>query len=222
MVEACKNNHVDVVEVLRNHVGELDAFHISEYEGESNTTATPLSIASERGCLEGVKLLVEMGASIDAPIDDYCGGTALVSACGAGRVEVVQFLLGSEASARSMNNQGETALLSACGSYRSWIPAPLITLLVEHGADINAVCGKGRSVLMRYAIFCHVETATLRLLLDYGADVTFKNSYGETVFTYLQSKEALSAEERQGFTALCKQYEESNRRVNATTAPTLK
>ena len=220
MVEACENEHVDVVEVLPTHVGDLDAFHVNENEGELNTTATPLSIASERGCLEGVKLFVDMGALVDARAGGYSGDTALMRACWAGRVKAAQFLLERGASVRSVNNQGATALLSAC-SFRMWIPEPIITLLVEHGADVNATDNGGKTV-MHCVMFSYNTGSAVKLLLDYGADVTVKDSNGGTIYNYLQRNTHISTENRQELVALCKQYEEGNRRDNATTEPVLK
>ena len=62
----------------------------------------------------------------------------------------------------------------------------------------------------------------VKLLLDYGVDVTVANGEGKTVFDRIQEKTSMSAEDRQELTALCKQYEEDNRSHITTTAPVLK
>ena len=145
LVEACKRKHIDIAEVLRSHVKELNEFHHSE----SGCAATPLSIVSKRGTLESVKLLLDIGADINAPVDRN-GGTALLGACESGSMKVSQFLLERGAKAGAVNNRGETALFSMCYNRRPQTFKYLLTLLIEHGADINKATFDGETVLMRY------------------------------------------------------------------------
>jgi ankyrin repeat protein len=54
----------------------------------------------------------------------------------------------------------------------------LITLLVEHGADVNARDNEGRTALMHAAELC--RTWDMQALLDAGADPTAQDKQGKT------------------------------------------
>ena len=219
LVEACEHNHDCIVNILGKRVGDLNAF----YNRDSGSAETPLSKASEHGGVESVKMLLAMGANVNAPVDGS-GGTALMRACRGGNVAVAKLLLERGALVEAADSQGETVLMSACRHVtRPDSIKSLVTLLIEHDADINRRDNNGNTVLMRYAVHNELTVSTvLNLLLDYGADVTVKNQKGETVVGRLQKTTLFPAELRQELIALCRQYEVSNRRNGPSTAPVLK
>ena len=211
LVEACNNDQVDIAELLRAHVDNVDVFGVG--------ADTPLAKACEQGGLESVQLLLDLGADVNVPAN-ASGGTALMRACAGGRVKAAKLLLGLGALVDVANNRGETALMTTCHPIAR---QSLIPLLIEHGADVNKTNTDGSTTLMlSISLHWNVLRPVLKLLLDYGADVTVKNRRGETVFDLLRSKTDISTELRREYIALCKQYEEGNCRDNATTAPVLK
>ncbi len=56
--------------------------------------------------------------------------------------------------------------------------AAMACLLLEHGADVNAVDGTGRTALMDAAAKGHTDIA--KILLEYGADASMADDDGNT------------------------------------------
>ena len=220
LVGAYKHDHADIVEALRSHVGDLNSFDI----GVTCRVETPLSIAiaSEHRALDCVRLLLEMGADVNAPTNGQ-GQSPLMTSCKVGSIEVTEFLLQHGASVDAYNKRGETVMTYVFCKKPSDIMMPLLNLLIEHGADVNAIDRDGNTVLMHaVTYYCHkLDSPTVKVLLDYGLDVTVQNRFRDSVFDLL-AKANISTGLRDEFIALCKQYKESNRRANATTAPVLK
>ena len=218
LIEAYEHRRAEIVEMLKSLVCDLNVF----YEFDSGSAKTPLSKASEQGQLDSMQLLLDMGADINAPVDKS-GGTALMSAIRFGSIPAAKFLLEHGASVDAVNSEGETALMITCDGRKLVAKESLINLLVEHGADVNKVDNRGNTLLMRYVSwYSEASPSVVRALLDYGTDVTIKNREGETVFDILLDNETISTERQEELLALCKQYEESNRRANVMTPPVLK
>ena len=138
--------------------------------------------------------------------------TLLTVACGSKRVKATQKLLELGATVSVNNDRGFMALASI------WMGGPsaeaLIALLVEHGADVNSVDNYGYTPLMRAANSYLPKTFDgFKALLDYGADVRAKTNQGRTVLDMLLEPDSHNnISRRNELIALCKQYEESNRR----------
>lgn len=111
--------------------------------------ATPLLLASASADLEMVQLLFAAGA--DPTLTTDTKATPVMAASGLNRgigespiteaqaLEVVRFLFGLGADARGATTNGENALFGA--AYRGW--NTLLALLIEKGADVNAVSKAG-------------------------------------------------------------------------------
>lgn len=111
--------------------------------------ATPLLLASASADLEMVQLLLAAGA--DPTLTTDTKATPVMAASGLNRgigesaitetqaLEVVRFLFGLGADARGATTSGENALFGA--AYRGW--NTLLALLIEKGADVNAVSKAG-------------------------------------------------------------------------------
>jgi len=69
--------------------------------------ATPLTLAAEGGLVEMTRLLVQLGANVDAR--SARGWTALMRACNAGQLETTRTLLEAGADATLVNDEGYTA-----------------------------------------------------------------------------------------------------------------
>ena len=196
----------------------LDAF--------KSVGATPLVIACKQGYTHAIESLLAMGADIDAPTN-INGDTALILACKEENVAIVESLLTHGALPDRANGYGETALSLCCnmGSGEcAWIPErvglplQLMSLLVMHGADVNLVCCVySRNTALMDCVTRRGSVAMVKLLLDYGADVTVKNARDETVFDMitdlarLDDQELIENERLHELYLLCKQYEDCNR-----------
>lgn len=141
------------------------AFAVARYNGR-----TALQAASERGHLNIVKLLLKLGAEVNAPPSPVAGRTALQAAAGSGFGTIVQLLLenGAQVNALSARYKGVTALQGACLQGNPEI----VELLLKSGADVLASGGGfngGGTALHAAAERGHIEI--VRKLVDAGADV---------------------------------------------------
>ena len=215
-VLACQNRYTGIIEALYARMHRLDAF--------KTAGATPLVIACKQGYTHAIESLLAMGADIDAPTN-INGDTALILACKEKNVAIVEFLLTHGALPDRANGYGETALSLCCNMGEcSWIPErvglplKLMSLLVMHGADVNLVCCVySRNTALMDCVTRRGSVSMVKLLLDYGADVTVKNAHDETVFDMItdmarsDDQEVIENESLYELYLLCKQYEDSNR-----------
>ncbi|OPB40809.1 ankyrin repeat protein [Trichoderma guizhouense] len=162
-------------------------FAVARYNGR-----TALQAASERGHLSIVKLLLELGAAVNAPPSPIAGRTALQAACSGGFVAVVQLLLenGAQVNAPSARYKGITALQGAClqGS------TEIVDLLLKSGADVQASGGGydgDGTALHAAAEKGYIEI--VKKLVDIGADVN--SSYNRRGQTPIQGAMAGGHEE---------------------------
>lgn len=72
-----------------------------------------------------------------------------MSACEGESREVAEFLIDRGALVDAVNSAGETALMCACRAHYEPAFISIITLLIEHGVDINQTDNKGNTALMR-------------------------------------------------------------------------
>lgn len=145
---------------------------------------TPLTQAASSGHLEMVRFLVEMGADVDAQI--YDGRTALNLAVTNGRTRVAKYLLSLEEDPNRAGSSGHTPLMVAAEN--NWYD--LAQLLIEQGADVNAVHpGPGSYAALQgwTPLVFAVRAGSVRmarLLIEAGADVNHqvppgRNAQGE-------------------------------------------
>lgn len=163
---------------------------------------TPLMFAAREGDVESARLLVAAGADVNAIGSD--GKDALGLAIFNGNYDLGSFLVDSKSKVNQADTQGFTPLFWAVDRRNMetapnfpWIvtadPFPLITQLLDAGADPNALvnntprarmrAGSPRIVfataLMRAAFAGDLEL--VRLLLAKGADPTIVSKDGETM-----------------------------------------
>lgn len=108
------------------------------------------------------------------------GWTPLHLAAHYGHRQVADALLeyGADVHARARNDLGATPLLWAVMGQDS----ALVTLLLDHGADVNDATTAGSTPLHKAAVLGN--TALVRLLLARGANVNARNSGGQTPLTH--------------------------------------
>ena len=123
------------------------------------------------------KLLLERGADPNVSFDDATG-SPLDSAVSGGDPEMVDILIKGKAAVNYKMRGAHTALHTACGQPDSEQAAAIITLLLQNGAEVNAMTHMGITPLMN-AVEAGNTTA-VRILMQYGADPRIQNIWGKT------------------------------------------
>jgi uncharacterized protein len=192
MMWAAAEGHTAVVKTLIELGGDVHA--------TSSSGFTPLLFAAQRGDLETSKLLLSAGASVNEAAAN--GMTALVLAVAGDFIPYAKFLL--EQGANPNLGPGYTALHLAAategyvegaeGAEEGGGGSPLwgaekkqlITLLLSHGADVNAKATrapKGVGTAGATPVFLAAWAAdpdTMRLLVERGADPKIATPQGTT------------------------------------------
>ena len=156
-----KTSSLDFVRTLVASGADVNALHgkhRANNSGLSRTDATPFLLASETGDIPLMKLLLELGA--DPALTNVDHVTPLLAAAGVG----------------VLSNGDETA-----GTEEEAIEA--IQLLLDLGADINAVDDEGKTA-MHGAAF-KSWTKLIQFLSDHGADVQVWNQKNKRGWTPL-------------------------------------
>jgi ankyrin repeat protein len=154
--------------------------YIEEKEKDPHYGKTALIKAAQNDHFATVKLLVARDADIHGRGND--GFTALMSAAYAGHKDITTWLLKQGAAVDEMDNfYHRTALMwSTMRDY------PEVTkILLDNGADVNRkdICEKQEwSVLIGAAYYG--QTENVKLLLDAGALVDEKDTYGWTALMH--------------------------------------
>jgi ankyrin repeat protein len=181
---ACVNGNAAVIEKLLKAGADANAVST---EGE-----TALMTAARTGKVDAVKVLLAHGADVNAK-ESWHGETALMWAVSQKHAEVARELLskGADVNARSTVNKWERQ--QSAEPREKWMPlgglTPLefaaregcvncIPVLVEAGADVNAVDPDGISPLLSAIINGHYDAAVL--LLEKGTNPNLADRTGRT------------------------------------------
>ncbi|MCU6712822.1 ankyrin repeat domain-containing protein [Paenibacillus sp. J5C_2022] len=116
---------------------------------ENEDGLTPLGYAAHYGNAAAVKVLLEYGAEVNAishsKIDYIPSNTALHAAItGEREIEVIKELLMNKANPNILDSNGHTSLHTAAFHDDN---VELITLLLEHGADVDAKVEDGNDAV---------------------------------------------------------------------------
>jgi uncharacterized protein len=137
---------------------------------------TALLMAILKGRTAAVELLLNTGMPITARHTANTNKTALMLAASYGYVEVAEQLLQRGADVQAVDGDGNTALhLATCNN-----KPELISLLLQHGADVNARNQSGETPFC-FALVRMVDTKSIQLMLDAGADLTTTTANGLTI-----------------------------------------
>ena len=148
---------------------DLDIVNVNQ---PSNTGASPLFIASQKGHIHVCTLLLQNNANVNQPMED--GASALFIAAQEGHVHVCTLLLKNNAQVDQKNNAGVSPLLIAAqkGHFQ------ICTLLLENNAHVNQKMEDGTSPLFIAAQEGHFHIC--RLLLESNAHVNEQSKNGSS------------------------------------------
>ncbi|XP_043475114.1 ankyrin-1-like [Leptopilina heterotoma] len=125
-----------------------------------------LYVAALNGRINVLKLLLEYGACLNTPSDDYL--TPLIAAAEKGHLKIVQLLIEKKVNVNETGPSGKCALHFAV---ENQFPK-IVQILLESGANVN------QRALGLTALHCAVYVGSLeivKLLLEKGADINAKN-----------------------------------------------
>ena len=172
---AVKVGHIGILKALCDQGADVNAR--TEYRG-TPLRQMPLHCISEQSPGEGIRLLLQMGADIEAV--DIPGTTPLHRASRCGNLSCVQSLLESGAKVGAKSAMGWTALHESV--YRDSKPKafkldPQCTrLLLEHGAEVDARNNEGMTAWQLAMREKRRNKISLELLKEYGAKTTRESS----------------------------------------------
>ena len=140
----------------------LLAFIVSSNAWGMDTKTQELLRATENNHIEYVKLLVWLGADVNAPYED--GYTPLMVAAWTGSTEMVKVLLeaGAGATINAQTKSGSTALLIAASHGKT----EDVKLLLEAGADITVRNSWGNTALDQAIFYNFIEVIMLLSAVD--------------------------------------------------------
>jgi ankyrin repeat protein len=164
----------------------------AKVDARSKLGRTPLLIAAAYdGTTEAARLLIEKGADVNAR--DSGGMTVLEQAAGSNHIELVRLLLAKGATVNTADDGGFTPLMQAAGSGDR--NAPLVKLLLEHGASVNSKTGDTAEVVKNGPIAlghltalqlaaCQGNLEAVEALVNAGAEVNVKDVRGATALVF--------------------------------------
>ena len=131
--DACRKGNVELIK-------QLSKLNPDIINTPNKSGYTPLIIAGYRNQLEAVKVLLDLGANVNAISED---GTVLTAACYKSNTALVKILLEQHADVNVKNNAGTTPLMFAIMAENEEI----VKLLMENKADTKTIDNSRKSAV---------------------------------------------------------------------------
>ena len=131
--DACRKGNLELIK-------QLSKVNPDTINTPNKSGYTPLIIAGYRNQLEAVKVLLDLGANVNAVSED---GTVLTAACYKSNTALVKILLEEHADVNVKNNAGTTPLMFAIMAENEEI----VKLLIENKADTQTMDNSRKSTV---------------------------------------------------------------------------
>lgn len=131
--DACRKGNLELIK-------QLSKVNPDTINTPNKSGYTPLIIAGYRNQLEAVKVLLDLGANVNAVSED---GTVLTAACYKSNTALVKILLEEHADVNVKNNAGTTPLMFAIMAENEEI----VKLLMENKADTQTIDNSRKSAV---------------------------------------------------------------------------
>ncbi|XP_044743261.1 ankyrin repeat and KH domain-containing protein 1 isoform X4 [Chrysoperla carnea] len=153
LMEAAREGHEEMVALLLSQGANINA-------QTEETQETALTLACCGGFLEVADFLIKAGADLELG-----ASTPLMEASQEGHIDLVRFLLESNADVHAQTQTGDTALTYACENGHT----DVANILLQYGADLEHESEGGRTPLMKACRAGHL--CTVQFLLQKNANV---------------------------------------------------
>jgi ankyrin repeat protein len=157
--------------IVGGHVGLVE-FLLKRGAVVRPYSAQLLYLAARDSRFDMVELLVKHGADVSA----MDGGSFVTTPS----LEMIRYLLDHGASVSRPGKNRFPPLVFVSRGDKSERPDK-VQLLLDYGADVNALGPKGRTALHYAAVVGHVKV--MEVLLEYGADLKLRDQDGQTALT---------------------------------------
>ncbi|KLU85305.1 hypothetical protein MAPG_04333 [Magnaporthiopsis poae ATCC 64411] len=129
--------------------------------------------AAGLGDRDAVIRLLDSGFDINT--QDHFGSSALWYAARNNHKDLVEMLLAERRADPNLVDQDGESLLHHMATFKSAVPLPILKVLIEHGANVNATNIEGKTPL-----HVHDNPDIIALLCNHGADVNVEDIRGKT------------------------------------------
>lgn len=144
---------------------------------------TPFTMAAASKKFDIADLLDQ--SSVEMTTLDAEAESLMHKAAKKGEVDIVEYLLGKGVPVDLVDEALMTPLHAACSNDNPYVAVKVAQLLLDHGADVNAVSGKdGKTAIMLASEAAYWNSDVVSLLLEKGADVNVVDKKGQDAISY--------------------------------------
>ncbi|KAN0138107.1 Ankyrin repeat-containing domain protein [Lactarius tabidus] len=156
---AASSHHLEIARILLKYNADVNS--------QNEDGSTPLDIASSRGNLDVLRLFLAHNA--DAVVDDNRGSTLLHLVSIRSHLELARSLNELKADINASDDEGSTLVQRVSQDVREGY-LEIMRLLLDHGANLNALDKSGNTALHFAASEGHLEVVRMLLELKAGAN----------------------------------------------------